>query len=328
MKKRLVFTVSIILVVCLCLTAFSGCFAVLHLVKDFREDFGTDDRHRTLEIASVEQWLTGTLVLRLKSTWFVEQSDRLEITFDGGKSWENIDERKLDSCYYENIEDRHIGKHKIAIRIAADEEKAQDKKSNIVKFNVKKPSEFYQYMIQGDILDIGELELGQYAFELQDDAIRLKKCDIDGNNNLQLRELTDGDKMNFEYKIVDSQLAMEEYQDEGFADTLEDMLSDMDIKIVGEDGLQKVSRTLAMFLYSSSLQYDEDENAMSGWNDYDFQKGILKTEYEKGVSCYLSIDDVNKEIDIEGEMVWILIRTKEDKNTLKSHAALTYALLS
>lgn len=126
--------------------------------------------------ASVEQWLTGTLVLRLKSTWFVEQSDRLEITFDGGKSWENIDERKLDSCYYENIEDRHIGKRKIAIRIAADEEKAQGKKSNIVKFNVKKPSEFYQYMIQGDILDIGELELGQYASELQDDAIRLKNA--------------------------------------------------------------------------------------------------------------------------------------------------------
>ena len=303
MKKRLLLTISIILVVCICLTAFSGCFAILHLVKDIGEGFETEDRHKTLEIVSVEQLLTGTLVLRLKNNQNISFSDKLEITFDGGKTWSEIDERHYSSCYYKNIEDKHIGERKIAIRIAADEEKAEGKKSNIVKFNVKKPSEFYQDMIQGNVMDIGAPELGQYAFELQEGAIRLKKCGIDYNNNLQLMELADSDKMNFEYKIVDSQLAMEEYQYEDFMDMFENLLLNEDIKIVGEEGRKKVYLTLSMFIYSSSLQYDEDENAKPGWKDYNFQEGILKDEYEKGVSCYLSLDEINKEINIEGEMV-------------------------
>ena len=299
MKKKAVLIISILLVICIGILSFSGCFL-------FR-----DPRNKTLNLTQLSQLVDGDIVFDIGNIDEIEDDDKIQYTLDGGKTWRDAKFNWNYNCYYCGVDESDYGKEfKIAIRIAEDYENRASRKSNRISYVVKAPNDFNS-IITSELWDDNtsmEEYVGEYIFVFECNKIRLKRVYQQENGEIVLKAVEDKEKLEFEYKLIDKSVALKQTPD--FIENGEWLRKYFD----SEEEYLCALETIAYFwCYSeeSSKPYDTEN-----WIDYDYSKGILEEEYSDNTVTHLSEEDDG--IALSGKLVILLVRIKESSSTLRS----------
>ena len=147
MKKKLVLTTTIILIICLSITALSGCLLFGNNDKDEDER----PRHATLGLYKVYQSLTsGNIIFVIANKEALNSSDKLEVSFNGGIDWRMARGNCIE--WYCSLEDVELGAHDIVVRIAEDDKNRESKTSNTIRYTVKSLNDFKSENMCGQVL--------------------------------------------------------------------------------------------------------------------------------------------------------------------------------
>ncbi|MDE6474835.1 MAG: hypothetical protein K2L70_07045 [Clostridia bacterium] len=309
MKKKAVWTISILLVICIGLLSLSGCF---HFNKFIQK---VNKRHDTLKLAQVYQLISGDVVLDIENYGVITYADDVEYTLNDGKDW-HIATRNLQSeYYYFEIEESHYGNtYDIAVRIAEDKDNKVGKKSNAITFFVKAPSKVKEETVNGFYATIGNktpIE-GTYKFVAENNNVVLKRYYKDQSGNIVLKPIDNEDRINVEYRIF----ANEDIVSEEEISLAKDVIENFEVQkmLKDENDLYDLAKTFEVFIKYGAMQ-DKDSDPIE-WTDYNYDNGISKDEYSQSIVAGFDFEE--EYIIRTGKLFFMLVRVKGDDTTLMS----------
>lgn len=291
MKKKSIFLISILLVICVFAFSFAGCY----------------DNKNTIKLIRVYQLPDSNIVFEIESVLAI---DWLEYTVNDGNTWQKAEHRSIfGNYYYCEISEADYGKEfKIAVRNGFREKT----KSNTISHVVKAPVDFWEGNLCGVWNESARIYKDEYRFVFEDGTIQLKKYYSQQNGVAVLNDVEQKDKLNFEYKLLENFSAVEQK-----ADKLKDLDFLRDLFPNEDEYLQALEFVAVWDSYIDKLDELYD---MEGWNDYDYSKGILEEEYSDHTVARFSAGDDG--IVLSGKQVFLLVRIKETSSTLRSETFL------
>ncbi|MDE6274987.1 MAG: hypothetical protein K2M75_00400 [Clostridia bacterium] len=300
MKKKLVLTITILLLICIVAASFSGCFL-------FKEP-----RHKTLKLSQVYQLTSGDIVFDIANKDAIGERDKIEFSFNNGRTWQEASFNNYNKYYYHDVKESDYGKkYKIAVRIAKDDDNRVSKKSKAISYVVKSPNKFKSDDITGQLIDdlfgLEKEYKDTYRFVFENDKIQIKRYYQEQDEDLNLKAVEENDRINFEYKLLGKTQPTQEDIDNIFS------IAD-NIKV--ESGneifdLAEVWATFFNYLAECDKTYDNE-----GWKNYDYSKGILEDEYSASVIADIAEED--EKIVVAGKQIIMMVRVKESGSALRS----------
>lgn len=312
MKKKAVWTISILLVSCIGLLSLSGCF---HFSKYLQKL----NIHDTLKLSQVYQLISGDVVLDIENSGVIAYDDSVEYTLNDGKDWHIakkvplVESERVEYCF--EITESHYGNtYDVAVRIAEDDDKKAGRISNTVTFFVKAPSKVKEETVNGFYATIGNktpIE-GTYKFVAENNNVELKRYYKDEIGDIVLKSVGNDDRICVEYSIF----ANEDIVDEKDIIFVKDTFESYEVQKIlkDENDLYDIAKTFEVF-----VKYDEMKNKDSDtieWIDYDYANGISIDEYSQSIVAGFDFDD--EYIIRTGKLFFMLVRVKGDDTTLTS----------
>ena len=303
MKKKVMYTISILALICIGVMTFSGCF------------ISKDPRHETLQLTQVYQLTNGDIVFDIANTDAIGARDKVEFSLNNGITWQEASYYGLGLNHYyyhdyNKIKERDYGKkYKIAVRIAKDDDNRASKKSKAISYVVKTPNEFNSDDITGQFIDdLFGLEIeykDTYRFVFENDTIQIKKYYQEQNGDLNLKAVEENDKINFEYKLLEKAQPTQ-------ADI--DNIDAENIKVESGNEIYDSAE-----FWATALKYLDEGNKLydnEGWRDYDYSKGIAQDEYLASAVADFVVE--NEKVVVTGKQIIMLVRVKESGSTIRS----------
>ena len=299
MKKKVVLTTTIILIICLSITALSGCF----LFGNNDKDDDARPRHATLSLYNVYQSLTsGNIIFVISNKDVFVFSDKLEVSFNGGIDWRMARGDRFE--WYCTLEDVELGAHDIVVRIAEDDKNRESKTSNTIRYTVKEVGNPHVE----DIINFDRTPAkDRYKFVAEGEGIVFKRYYEEADGTLALKSVAKDDRLDLEYKFIKiSEIGKDNY------DGANALLALVEIETYLDDVEELPSLVEMLAMWS---ECSENRSQVLGWKDFDYDKGISSDEYQESI---IKGFDGEEKIHIVGELVFILVRTKENATTLPS----------